>query len=219
MSNNIGRYSKRGPTRIKHLKIDSVDSVDRGAGEGVRVLLMKRDTSGNETGNNMSTILKSLSGGVHAAVERTVDLAKRNILNEHQVAEVQRAVAVAMFPTESSEGRSLAKLFATPIGMDLLAASAVARRPTFDEIQAEITKANATPDAKDGLTYGSDDDDDGENPFHAAIMALAADLAQTKQFAGKAPALIYDHIARNSQHGKKLLAAAGAWDLRRNATA
>jgi hypothetical protein len=34
------------PKRLTKLRIDSVDLVDRGAGEGVRVLLIKRDNTG-----------------------------------------------------------------------------------------------------------------------------------------------------------------------------
>lgn len=58
------------PRRLHRLKIDEVSSVNRGAGEGVHVLLMKRDA---DDGNNQETkTMKNLIAKANAALQESV---------------------------------------------------------------------------------------------------------------------------------------------------
>ena len=60
--------------RLRHLKIDDVSSVDRGAGERVKVLLAKRDA--NKEGANMDTDTIVSKAFKNIAKDDTVAIAK-----------------------------------------------------------------------------------------------------------------------------------------------
>ena len=156
------RHAARYGQLIK-LRVEEISTVDAGANPGARIVFTKRESG-------MESVLKSLGGGVHDAAARTVALAKRGELSEHQGRQIQKAVARTMFPDAANEGVALGKLFNTVIGRDLLAAASLARRPTLGEIEAQIAKAGAdvaprfakppAPNNDDGYHDADHDDDD-----------------------------------------------------------
>jgi hypothetical protein len=125
-----------------------------------------------------------------------------------------REIAFTKFVTEDALGRDLFQIMKAA--------------PGRDHHQEAVAKAFTDPKphmAKPGDSDDSDDDEqvdddplNGTNPFHAALQALAANLAETKEHAGSSPQKLYDHLARHDQTGKKLMTAATQWDLKRNAT-
>lgn len=87
---------------IKDLQINDVSSVDRGAGRGVRVLLMKRDDHNNE--NKMNAITKMLND-----VSETNDQIKKLVAAQRKTnPKLNDSMAIDLVMT-SPEGRALRK--------------------------------------------------------------------------------------------------------------
>jgi hypothetical protein len=234
--------AKSAARRIKNLTIDEVSSVDHGAGHGVQVLLMKRDGQRTLTKRwdgrgqlgdrgfiyesernepTMDAISKGLSGIEPIAIAKRAHEALSNgEISEHRFGSIQKQLACAMFPAEPTEAHALAKFFDTVVGKSMLAS-----RPRLSAARNyELMKAEARPGEEHPAAEHIDDDDDvdddplnGENPYHAAITAMASDLGEQKEHRHKSPAELYDHIARFNPAGKKLMAAATQWDLKRAA--
>jgi hypothetical protein len=124
---HYGKYRKRRV--LRNIKVEEVSSVDRGAGHGVRVMLMKRDSGapvskvwdgvGTEPGydrgfyytkgqTTMPTMQERIAKSHHAAVTGQISFAK--------AAGEQMDRALEMFPTAKSPGEAMAKYLDTAIG-------------------------------------------------------------------------------------------------------
>lgn len=96
----------RTPAKLVKLRIDEVSSVDRGAGEGVRVMLMKRDGVDPDA-IDWTAITKAL--GKTAAADPAADLSKA--LNEASVALTKSLGSIALDARmdEAAKGAAVAK--------------------------------------------------------------------------------------------------------------
>ena len=111
--------------RLSNLSIDSVDSVDKGAGEGVRVVLMKRDSNivdQQESEMNTDTISKAArlpereliafakSGALTKS--ETYELIDR-LAQEQRTRGETREIAITKYMTEDPCGRELYAAYRT----------------------------------------------------------------------------------------------------------
>jgi hypothetical protein len=142
------------PRQIKNLRIEEVSSVDRGAGKGVRVLLMKRATERNDE-MNIEQVQKIL-GPVHLS-KRAHTLVSNGQISEVKFAEMQQEIALQMFGAESrSVGEALNKYFSCAAGQATLAP-----RPLLSAQQNwTLQKAEAERDDVPHARLAQPDDDD-----------------------------------------------------------
>jgi hypothetical protein len=199
------KYSHRARV-LRNLSISEVSSVDAGAGHGVRVKLLKRDSStpvskvwdgiGTEPGydrgffytkgqSTMPTMQEKIAKSHHAAVTGQISFAK--------AASEQMDRALEMFPTAKSRGEAMAKYLGTEVG----------RRDVQNLKDLEFLKSQWDNRIGDGATavlkHGGDgfpevhldasqsgavdsDQDDGEReePWDKRVQALMDKLGCTK---------------------------------------
>jgi hypothetical protein len=99
------------PTKLTKLQIRSVDSVDRGAGVGCRVLIRKRL---NEEENKMSDI------GVVSIAKRAATAIAKGELDPQTSAKLFQRIALEEFPESKTLGEAMEKLRKTVHGQDWL---------------------------------------------------------------------------------------------------
>jgi hypothetical protein len=89
------------PTQLKNLTISSVDSVDKGAGRGVEVLLLK-SAEGNEA-METTTIQKAFrDGNFHKAMHDAIQLRKSGRIGSGAYNELYKFAAQTAFPLAKS---------------------------------------------------------------------------------------------------------------------
>ena len=161
------------PRLLKELSISEVSSVDRGAGHGVRIMLMKRDNPGETT---MDVIQKAQQMGERQMVEfcktDAITKAQLGILID-DLAQAKRAggesreQAFTKFITEDPLGRDLFKVHQSSAGLDhhqvatvdAIAKAASGKAPpakgdnsvAMDEIE-RLAQAHIKENPKQGLT-------------------------------------------------------------------
>jgi hypothetical protein len=140
--------------RLINLDISEISSVDRGAGKGVRVMLMKRNDH-MQTADE--TIFKGLSGLQPVAIaKRAFESVAAGEISEHRFAEIQKQLAVAMFPAAPNEGVALAKFLATAAGAETLRPrTGLGFAQNYELMKAEGNEPRAERAQPDG-----DNDDD-----------------------------------------------------------
>ena len=212
------QFAPRGARRLKNLQIDEVSVVDRGAGRGVDVLLMKRASAEQERETNMQNIFKGGAVSYMNVAKRAVEAAAAGEISEHAFGKVQRDLAASMFPLAKSEGAALAAFFETSVGKATLA-----QRPRISAARnIELLKAEGR------YPHGGDDgeQDDGDatpragadNPFHAALSALADKLRQQPEHRTKTKEQAYDHLlTHGGPAAKQMFQLATHYDLMRPA--
>jgi hypothetical protein len=96
------------PKVLTRLRIDEVSAVDRGAGEGVKILLMKRQEAEKEKPmDSIHSIMKS--GGIAATCAAIVAKGATSI-SEHELVEAATKVAAERHP-ELSPAQAFAKVY------------------------------------------------------------------------------------------------------------
>ena len=187
-------------TKLKNLRIDEVSTVDRGAGRGVQIVMMKG--GGTTEVNNMLSELNSL-GPIMVAklLHRQVS---EGAISENRFGQLQKSLARAMFP-DQSEGKALGKLFRSQAGRELIRP----RNKYTPAVEMDLRKSEgeASPNLGQPVPRIS-------NPFHAALKELAAQhIKNDKQHVGKTPEQMYAWLGKYSQAGKELMRRAVMHDL------
>ena len=187
------------PYRIKGLSISSVDSVDKGAGVGCEVKILKRHDERTKPMTHMS-IAKQLNEAM-----------QNGSISSFEYGTHMQEMATAMFPTEPSIGAALHKFFQTLPGQQMLANT---RQP--DTKQAIDTFAKRHPEIAKNQTQADETEpwDKSENPFHRALTVLADHELETGNVKGSREQA-FTHLATKNPLGQKLMARATAWDLKR----
>jgi hypothetical protein len=204
----------RRVTQLKNLSIDEISSVDRGAGEGVSVVLMKRDAYTYTP--EPSPIEKGLSM-FNKSESDLVAFCKTDQISKAQLSELIETAALKYRKRgESREQAYTAFITADPLGIELYQVMKAA--PGLDHHQERaFAKANSLPH-KDGAPNDSDDDGaatPSKNPYHSSLEAMVDSALERKEHQGKTRAQIYTHIAQHSPVGQKLMTFATQWDLER----
>jgi hypothetical protein len=183
-------FYRKGPTRLRRLRIDEVSSVDSGAGYGVRVLLTKRHERKDHTMNTQQIT----DGGALAFANRVWKMADRGELSQFALGEAMQEIAKYFF------GGDMGKMLDSQIGKIFLQPR-TARTNAFEEAElqkregydkaspkrrrrgARVTSGNSAAadgdglDREDGSTGGMERDDfDGSvNPMTAANLNDSAE--------------------------------------------
>jgi hypothetical protein len=203
------------PRQLKNLRISEISSVDRGSGKGVRVTLLKSATQRNDDMAIEATIFKGLSALAPLTVAKRAhaDVAAGEI-SDFRFAEIQKQLAILMFPNEASEGRALSKFFGTIVGKAMLAP-----RPALSAAQNyALMKLEAAHIPKPHLEQPDDDDDDPDEAT-TALNAMAAEHRQ-RLFRETGKRITHDaavvHVI-GSDEGNALFQRSKAESLRKNA--
>jgi hypothetical protein len=121
--------ARRRARLLTNLKINEVSSVDRGAGEGVRVQLMKRDSSGDEVrkwdgvgelagpgGRGYRYVKEEKEMTLSDRIEKSHSAAIQGHITWAEAAQEQTDRALQAFPTARSAGEAMTKYMATEVG-------------------------------------------------------------------------------------------------------
>jgi hypothetical protein len=195
MSGNIAWVHKRRPRRITKLSVHSVDSVDRGAGVGCNVMIMKRDQTQEGPMSLRETIQKSF------------ELRARGQLSDFDLAIAHQRRAAEL-------GKSLAQYYASDEGRAALNIGVATKRYS-DQVSSaygdgyRVAKGMADReepyDKTPHVSRASADNDDADGQVARQIQGMVLQLMQ------KNPGLSADqahlHIA-STPEGKALLSRA-----------
>jgi hypothetical protein len=235
-------YGKYRARRIKNLRIDEVSSVDRGAGEGVNVLLLKRLGFGDRgfiyeraPETTLEKVMENVSSvGV---VKKLIGLVEKGECSDPiEFQKATEAAALAMFDREPNLGRALARFYDTAIGKEMLNAGVSLRTPA---IQKQMREAGLTKRAQvDGadrfdkivkaseevpvrpFPTGSDtqrdpEPDDGDDNPHFPGLRARVHLAMTEsQHRGKSFDQVVDYLSHHDPHFKETLQRAAHHEMR-----
>jgi hypothetical protein len=138
-------YLKRR-RKLTNLRIDEVSSVDRGAGVGVRAVLLKRQ---QENDMSVEALLKSMPGaGAIGLAEAAYQDRCAGKISDARYASICKSMAQSMHPSATSEGAALAQFYKTAVGQIFLRPT-----PRLDENQHEaLLKAESLS----SVEYGRD---------------------------------------------------------------
>jgi hypothetical protein len=227
MSGNVGyvfakRY-RRPVRQLKRLEIDEVSAVSRGAGEGTRVLLMKGHNTEGE--NDVMAQIQKGGGGLtyHSIAKAAVEAAGAGQISEHKFGEVQKQLALSMFPHEPNEGKALARFFDTSVGKATLAARPrVSAARNIELMKAERAgEERPRGEGRANIPDESDDEDDDQpikqSPYFKELLRAAEDHRQSAEGKGMTSEQAFTHVATKTKSGRVLLDADRAWHLHRRA--
>jgi hypothetical protein len=132
---------KRKPRILTNLDIQEISSVDRGAGVGVRALMLKRD--GERKPTMLEQINKHFSeANWPTACEFVKTAAERGEMDSWTYGEFMQRAAMQAYPGEKNSGRAMARFLETDIGKSM--ANVGVRLPTL----AQVAKARDPNDDK-----------------------------------------------------------------------
>lgn len=204
MSFGFDRVQSPAARRIKNLKIDEVSSVDRGAGRGVAVVLMKSATGASLPEIEASIIKHAQTDAISKAeLSKLIEDRAEHLRKDGETREVAYARYIS-----GGLGARLYTIMARSPGMDHHQAAALRKhaRPG-EEVPAGEHELPGRPDQ---------DIDDGVNPFHAAIEKLVDKFMEAPGPGRQMTrAVAYDHVATKTKLGQDLFARAKAHDLAR----
>jgi hypothetical protein len=184
---------RRRARLLTNLKIDEVSSVDRGAGEGVRVQLMKRDSSGDEVrkwdgvgelagpgGRGYRYVKEEKEMTLSDRIEKSHAAAVRGDITWHEAALDQQSRAMEMFPTAKTTGEAMTKYMQTALGKrDINGLHRMQHlRQQWDSRCGDavhpgnILKAEAVPHAQRDRGGDGVDDGEREEPWNKKIKRM-----------------------------------------------
>jgi hypothetical protein len=190
--------------RLKNLRIEEVSSVDRGAGKGVRVMLLKRH---NERNSHMQTeeILKAAQSG--NVSEPTMFAAMTVLARQYFPLAKSEAEAWVQFTEHNAIGKRMDAVRRT------LPKGTFEERVGFVKTMAEYAKAGTIPRAV--RAQPDDDREDDDDDADKAIDALA------EQHRAKNPTMTKEqcvaHVIEHHPDGKRLYAESKRKHLAKNA--
>ena len=210
------RYAR--PTRLKNIRIDEVSSVDKGAGLGVEVVLLKNQ----QRSEAMSVIEKAMRMSERELVQfaKTAGIDKPTLsqLIDDKAQALRkdgesREQAFVRYITTNPEGRDLYQIMRASAGMDHHQAAAL-----------KLAKAAQRPGEEthppgERLPGDDDDDDFPGNPYHAALMHLADKHIERSGNMKMSREQAFTHLAEHSDLGRKLMVRAKEFDMKRAARA
>ena len=240
-------YDTRRARRLKNLRIDSVDSVDRGAGRGVQVLLMKRDArrddgyawaselAHRQFQKRQQQATETYTMSISELVTKTERMRADGQISDYSNALLHQAIATEMFPEAPNVGVALAKFYGTAIGKRALQG---ATSKSYEEIQKRSALGNAydvllkqsgddTADDDEGARDTGSEIDGPEGTTEGQAAPTSKWLKQlddqTREFMGtpdgKAMTFqqAFTHCATKTDSGIKALAAHNAHMMNRHA--
>jgi hypothetical protein len=156
------------PTKLTKLQIRSVDSVDRGAGVGCRVLIRKRL---KEEENKMSDI------GVVSIAKRAATAIAKGELDPQTSARLFQRIALEEFPESKTLGEAMEKLRKTVHGQDWLNAQL---QRDYENMQRAgalgtpelVDKAHGNPASRQAPYTAPYDGEDDDEPFDQKVERL-----------------------------------------------
>ena len=149
------------------------------------------------------SIAKGLSALQPIAIaKRAHESVSNGEISEHRFGEIQKQLALAMFPAAPNEGVALAKFFETAAGAAMLAPR---RRMSVAE-NAALMKAEARPGEEDPPAERIDDGGDHEHSdkYYARLCDMAKEHMANEAKAGRRMSFeqAFTHVAFNSDEGK-----------------
>jgi hypothetical protein len=200
VSGNIGyvfskRYKPRQVRRLRKLHVDEISSVPVGANSGARVVFTKREDSTMD--HHPITIAKQAQAAF-----------SNGQLSERRFAEIQKSLALSIFPSETTEGRALARFFNTVVGKAMLAA-----RPRLSTAENyNLMKSES------GDNDGDDDDGAEQSPAYQQLCSRAQSLMASPAGAGMSFQQAFAQCA-SQPSGRVLIEKDKLWNMKRSQTA
>jgi hypothetical protein len=147
------RERRRKARRLKHIQIDEVSSVDRGAGHGVEVRLIKRDAGHEERKPTMQ--MSQTSPGAN---EFSIAKSLFNAAQEGRLSEYDLSIAMREFARVYHDG-SMAKFLDTELGKIFLAPRTM--RKSYAEESELLAKRSRVDASGYGRQYAPGQNGDG----------------------------------------------------------
>lgn len=112
---------------LRNLQIHEVSSVDRGAGEHVNVVLMKRDSGPHLTQYYLDQVAKRQqrenpnmeTAPLHNQIRKAAELRETGRISDYDAALVEQDLALKMFPNSPTLSHALNSLYNTEVGKRL----------------------------------------------------------------------------------------------------
>ena len=227
----IGYVNKRRPRQLRNLEISEVSAVDRGAGEGVRVLLMKRQNEsvlmkryhygeGYKSEGTGMTALESIMKSIETPAEMLIKAIVAKQIDAMDSWKVIVKLATSAFPNLSEQQATTAYLFDGTHAEGRAVSKAYREMPDLtnaEKVDRIVKAASHGKPAKafDGALHSnaSDTIPDGENVAHHVLRHLAAKFMKTpegKRF--KSVEAAADFLADHDDTARKARNAAIKWD-------